>query len=155
MAETSVISESLKKMIGQEITKAATFEVSKRMIRKFAVATEDSNPLWQDEEYAKKSKWGGIIAPPFYPTAFLVQEFQDWTVKEELSPLRRFVPGGTEQEYYQPIKPGDEITVIWKLLDAREREGKSGKMVILSLEATYANQKGEIVAKERFTGIRY
>jgi acyl dehydratase len=36
------------------------------VIRHFADGLGDTNPLWTDEEYAKRTKWGGIIAPPCF-----------------------------------------------------------------------------------------
>jgi len=35
----------------------------------------DSNPLYTDEKYAKKSKYGGIIAPPSSVQAFTIDAF--------------------------------------------------------------------------------
>ena len=32
--------------------------------RQVAVAYGDDNPLWCDPEYGKKTRWGGLIAPP-------------------------------------------------------------------------------------------
>jgi len=39
-------------------------EITKSTIRRFAYGIGDDNPLWIDEEYAKKTKYGSIIAPP-------------------------------------------------------------------------------------------
>jgi len=55
--------EKLLAMVGEE---AGPFEapnaVNEAMIRHWCEAMEDGNPLYSDEEYAKKSKYGGIIA---------------------------------------------------------------------------------------------
>ena len=43
----------------------------------------DMNPLWRDEEYAKKTRWGGIIAPPAFYATMGISE------KKELTPEER------------------------------------------------------------------
>ena len=63
--------------------------------------------------------------------------------------------GGSEYEYFQVVRPGDLITAKVKLADAYERERKTGKMLFLVIEITYTNQRGEVVATERSTPIRY
>ena len=39
-------------------------EVEKGAIKKYADAVDDHNPLYWDDEYAKNSRYGSIIAPP-------------------------------------------------------------------------------------------
>jgi len=47
-----------------------TWEVAtKDALRHFAWANGDLNPLWTDEDYARKTSWGGLIAPPHFPMA--------------------------------------------------------------------------------------
>jgi acyl dehydratase len=41
-------------------------KVSKDTIWHFAMGLGDDNPLFNDAEYAKKTRWGGLIAPPTY-----------------------------------------------------------------------------------------
>ena len=41
-------------------------EVTEDLVKLFAVANGDTNPLWRDKAYAEKSPWGGIVAPPLY-----------------------------------------------------------------------------------------
>ena len=63
MVEGSVITDEIRNMIGTDLA-TEVFEVEKGMILKIAQAVEDPNPLWQDQEYAQKSRYGGIVAPP-------------------------------------------------------------------------------------------
>ena len=150
--EESVISEEMRSMLGVEVG-PKVFEIEKGMIRKFAEAIDDPNPLWQDEAYAKKAKYGGIVAPPTFLFVTELKE-QPWWAMSVKCPLKGFLNGGNEFEYYRPVKPGDIISVTGKLLDLREREAKAGKIVIMIMEQTYTNQHGEVVAKGRFTFIR-
>ena len=59
MSEESGIPDELRKMVGVE-GRRRVFEVEKGSIRKFAQAVGDPNPLWQDEEYARKSRYGSM-----------------------------------------------------------------------------------------------
>lgn len=141
MAEASVITDELRSLLNVEIG-PQVYEIEKGMLKKFAEAIGDFNPLWQK------------VAPPTIATALRLDELTEkvWTAK---CPLTRFLNAGNELEYYQPVKVGDVISVTGKLADLREREGKMGKMLFMTLELTYKNQKGEMVIKGRNTIIRY
>lgn len=141
MAEASVITDELRSLLNVEVG-PQVYEIEKGMLKKFAEAIGDPNPLWQK------------VAPPTIATALRLDELTEkvWTAKCSLT---RFLNAGSELEYYQPVKVGDVISVTGKLADLREREGKMGKMLFMTLELTYKNQKGEIVIKGRNTIIRY
>ena len=55
--------------IGKEYEAKRKFEVKAEDIIAFSQAVMDNNPLFNDEEYAKKTKWGGLIAHPVFYTA--------------------------------------------------------------------------------------
>ena len=151
MAEESLITDEMKKMIGVE-SKPVVAEVEKGSIKRFAEALEDGNPLWQDEAKARKAKYGGIIAPP----TFLRTMGEDLEM-ETLSkiPLKNILDGGSEWEYFEPVRSGDQISVTFKVVELKEREGRMGKMVIMTGQYTYTNQFGEVVATQRPTAICY
>ncbi|MFH1485976.1 MAG: MaoC family dehydratase N-terminal domain-containing protein [Chloroflexota bacterium] len=138
----------IKASVGAE-AEPFTYEVEKGAIRKFAVAVGDPNPLWQDEAYARKTRYGGIIAPPTFLRLFRPAKFPVET------PYSRRLDAGSEWEYFEPVRPGDRITGTVKLAGAAEREGRIGKMLILVWEITYKNQFAEVVATQRSTLITY
>ena len=156
MAETSVITDEVREKLGKEVTEPVTLEIEAGAIRKFCQAVGDTNPLWQDEACAGKSRFGSIIAPPGFISQFLFWEGKQRpriSVIETTAP--RTLAGETDFEYFQLVRPGDRITASTKLVDAYERQGKTGKLLFLVSESTYTNQKGELVATERSTGIHY
>lgn len=155
MAETSLIPEELKKLVGQVVMKPLVFEIEKGTLRKFAQAIEDPNPLWQDEEYAKKTKYGSIIATPVFLFGLGLPEWQAYQMQLPLPGLKRVMAEGLDYEYFQPVRPGDIITVTGKLVELSEKETRLGKMVLVVVERTYTNQRGEVVAKERAGVSRY
>jgi hydroxyacyl-ACP dehydratase HTD2-like protein with hotdog domain len=70
-------------------------------------------------------------------------------------PTFRGLDGGSDWEYFVPIRPGDRITVQAKLADLREAAGRLGPMVFIVVETNYTNQFGEVCVIQRSTGIRY
>src|SRR5207249_9993989 len=85
-----------------------TMHVEFGKIREFARAIKDDNPLYFDEQYAKKES-GGVIPPP---TFTMTQAFWDegqGRIELRLD-LRRVVPGGQEFEYRRPVFAGDQRT---------------------------------------------
>lgn len=67
------------------------------------------------------------------------------------SGMMRILDGGVEFDFYIPVRAGDTLVVYGQFIDARERVGRSGKMLFLTMEQTYLNQNGDIVAKARNT----
>lgn len=151
MAEDALDIEELRDKIGVE-REVGVYEIEKGMIRKFSLAIDDPNPLWQDEEYARESQHGSIIAPPtFIPTIGFER------IEQELTSLSStLLHGSTELECYQSVRPGDKITVTSRLANIRELQGKgTSKTAFVTFELTYKNQRQELVAKCRQILIGY
>lgn len=153
MAQQSMITEEIKRLLGKE-TVSVVYHVDLQWIKRFSEAIDDSNPLWQDEKFARKTHYGGVIAPPTFPCC-LHNDVLRKQLQEMDHPLKRLVNRSSELEFFQPIKAGDVISVTDKLVDATEQEGKTGKTVIFRNEVTYRNQLGEIVAISRDSAMRY
>jgi acyl dehydratase len=156
-------SEEISQLIGKNVG-VRIFEVEKGAIRRFADAVGDPNPLFRDEEHARKSPYGSIIAPPGFfgwpikhpMGAPLVVDFPD----EVMQPLMKSgymaattLDGGMEYDFLLPVRVGDTLTSSTIVKDIRERSGKTGKMAFIILETSYLNQNGVLVAKARATTI--
>jgi acyl dehydratase len=144
------VTEEARKQIGM-VGEARTIEIERWAIRRFAEAIGDSSPLFNDEKEARKTRFGGMIAPPTFGRALSAGPPD---IKLDM-PAFRGLDGGSDWEYFQPIRPGDRITVQTRIADLRESEGRLGPMVFITTETTYTNQYGEICAIQRSTGIRY
>ena len=70
------------------------------------------------------------------------------------SPFRG-LDGGSEWEYFEPIRPGDRISVVSKIADIRESAGRLGAMVFITVETSYTNHHNQLCALQRSTVIRY
>lgn len=148
----SIITDEMRAMVGVD-SEPLVYEIEKGAIKKFAEAIEDPNPLWQDEDFARKTRYSSIIAPPTFITSLRAFDALSRFLAE--SPVKRIINGGNEIEYFQPVKVGDKIAVTQRIADLREREGKLGRTVIITLEATFRNQKGEVAAKARTAILAY
>ena len=150
------ILNEIKAMIGKE-TEPVVTEVEKGAMVKLAMAVEDPNPLWQDEKYARGTRYGGMVAHPAFVNIFRGLVIRKLMEGIKLPPGFRGVgiDGGTEIEYYHPIRPGDIITSVAKVTDIKEKPGRLGTMLIFTLETTYTNQLGQVAAKATDTTIRY
>ena len=151
MAEGSLNIEELRGKVGTE-WKLGGDEIEKGMIRRFAQAIDDPNPLWQNEEYANQSRYGGIIARPTFIQSIGGEQFGQML---DSIPCKGILNGGVEFEFYQPIKLGDIVTSTAKMVNIREREGKMGKMAIITFDITYINQRQEVIAVSHQTLIYY
>ncbi len=150
MTQESVITQDMRDAIGVE-SEAITYDVEKGAARKFAEAIGDDNPLFNDEEAARKSRYGGLIAPPTFMRSMSAGKSRA-TVK---SPYPAALDGGSEWEYFEPVRPGDTITVTNQVSDMFERDGRLGNMLFIIRETKYVNQFGKTVALQRGTGISY
>jgi acyl dehydratase len=136
------------------------FEVEKGAIRRFTDAVGDPNPLFRDTAYARGTRYGGIIAPPGFfgwpanhPMGMpLVMEFP----MELMEPLTKAgymlataLDAGMEYDLFQPVRPGDVLSAATIVKDIRERTGRLGKMCFITLETSYLNQDGVLVARAR------
>ncbi len=121
-----------------------------------AVAVEDPNPLWQDEKYARGTRYGGMVAHPAFVNVFRGLVIRKLMESIKLPPeFKGGLDGGTEIEYYHAIRPGDRITSVMKVTDIKEKPGRLGTMLIFTLGTTYTNQLGQVVARAIDTQIRY
>ena len=129
----------------------SVLEVEQGAVRRFAEAIEDPNPLWNDEAAARKLPHGGIVAPPtFLRSANLDRPQLPFDV-----PYTRNLDGGSQWEYFEPVRVGDRITAVARIADVWERSGRLGPMLFMVMDISYTNHLGELVATQRSTSIRY
>ncbi len=148
---TSFLTEEMRQQaIGLE-GPLVTTEIEKGAIIKFAQAIEDDNPLFNDEEAARNSRYGGLIAPPTFLRSVRSSRRE---VPFDI-PFHNALDGGSDWEYFEPVRPGDLITAVSRITDMQERTGRMGVMIITSTVTTYTNQFGQVVDTQTTTGIRY
>jgi len=124
-----------------EVTDPVT--VSREKIAKFCAAIGETNPLYTDEDAAKKGPFGGLVAPPSFATMF-----RNGRHFFENVPRfgKRGFDAGKDAEFLAPIRPGDAITLASAVKEIYEKTGGTGPMVFVVIRSTLKNQNGEVVA---------
>jgi acyl dehydratase len=156
------------KYIGMETGTYTGEPVQARDIRRYALAIDDPNPIYRDPVVARRSGLGSTIAPLFYVTWAVGVPGAEKSTKElgedglatfvgipEIPDVWRlgWVRGGEELELFQRVHVNDRVTVKGKIVDMKEKDGKSGKLVLVTSEFVYTNQDGEALATHRLTMI--
>jgi acyl dehydratase len=150
--------------------------VTRSDIRHWCEMMRDENPLYTDGEYAQKSKYGGMIAPPTMA--------QVWSLEPMHAALRQFVNEiephpddphtqcmlecnqqgysgvvATEQEqtYFNPIRPGDMISCQLTLhrVSTYDHFTRMGIGRYVDIKYTFKNQKDEVICEMIFRVLKY
>ena len=157
MAEGSLITDELRKLIGVSL-ESIVFKVEEGAIQRYAQAIGDSNPLYNDPDFASKTKYGRLLVPPGFtgwpvkagrPTDKLFESL----VKAGAPP--RLLDGGVEFEFIEPVGAGDVLTATTKIANITERETRLGKTMFTTVEVTFVNQKGDVALKSWSTLIQF
>ncbi len=156
----STVSEDVLAMIGVE--KVRHYVVTKRDITRFTQAIGETNPIYFDENYAKSTKYGVILAPPLFCQIFTFEDVPPDQLPNDGSPIeidvpipaQRTVGGASSYEIFQRVKVGDQITAKSTLRDVFTKEGKSGRLYFVVVETEFSDQEKKIVAKETATYLK-
>jgi hypothetical protein len=154
---SSFITDEMRSYIGKE-SGPVVVEVDKSACRMFARAVGYTDPVFYDEEEAKRRGYRSIPAPPGFLGHVVYNPARPEQRLDYLPPFKtpftRILNGGTDIEYLDDICAGDVLTVTRKVVDIQERQGRLGPMLIVVSEFTY--RRGEqVVAKFRGTLIQY
>lgn len=125
-------------------------------IRNFSHGCGDDNPLYCDPDYARGTRWGGVIAPGMM-VAQINTPMKGDPVPDEIKRLRKslfkgihvFVSGST-WDFYRPVRPGDTIYSFngEETCEVKQSEF-AGRSVITVRRDVKVNQRGEVVAVYR------
>ena len=117
---------------------------SKDAIRQFCNGIGDDNPLFRNPEYATRSRWGHILAPPMFLYAVACPQGM-----EGLPGVHAFYCG-CNWEWAKAIHVNDELTCVDVPLDLIEKKGRMGGRQFLQVGRTiYYNQRGEVVGTQK------
>ena len=151
--------ERVAGLFGKEETFRSSEPIGEALIKRFAAAVGDKNPLYWDDRQARESSHGGIVAPPtlLFELTYdiggdidrekgLYQGLLGWVGDPKI--MER---AGNEYEIFQAVRPDDVITVHKKIVDVTEREGKSGKWTFVTTQIAFTNQRDELLGMDRET----
>lgn len=120
---------------------------TKDAIRHFAFGYGDTNPLWIDEAYARKTKYERIVSPPTFVQTMISQRS---SLASSGLPGAHALDAGPEYAWYLPIFVGDRIVDEEKLVAFERVHGRfADPMYEQVAEVTFTNQTGAVVGKIR------
>jgi acyl dehydratase len=163
MAKEFEITEEMRSRIGKE-SPPWSYELTTTSVRGFARGVGYTDPVYFDVEAARAAGYRTLPAPPTYlgtPVFIPGKSSDTFSGPIEGAPrvehgLKGLLDGGTETEYFGDLCAGDTLTVVSRLAGLEVRESKSlGKMLISTIETTYTNQAGKVVAIQRGQAIFY
>lgn len=141
-----------QKRLGLELRVGSVFNqtVSYEAIRNFSNGIGDINPLYREEEYAKKTRYEALIASP----AWTASVFPHWVLQG--------LPGihadhsASDWEFLKPIYVNDKITPKCYFVgyDVKTSEF-AGKTAFEYQRFEYWNQRGELVSRGYNMLVRY
>jgi acyl dehydratase len=123
-----------------ERSEAVSNVVEKDAVRKFAEAIRDPNPLYVDEEAAKASRYGRLLAPPTFPRTFEYGE-----VEGIGDPGQGFIHGEHQIRYERPLFVGEQVSCYAEVKDYYEKEGDEGTLGFLISERVGESPEGELI----------
>ncbi len=141
-----------KEWVFDDIEKGArltdtTYTITTEILEKYLDGVDDLNPLYMDEAYAKKTPFGGRIAPPISMGIYT-------TISNLIRPMGLKTPDGLIQasqkyEFTGVARPDEELLIKSLVEDKFEKKGR--KFVVLRSEVF--NPQGEKVGTSWVTGI--
>ena len=119
--------------IGDRFTSEVT--LSRQQISEFARICGDSNPFHHDQDYAEKSRFGGIIASGPHLTSL-------WMGMVAGHFARNTAALGLEYSFrFRKAVPADEpMTLAWEVIAVEQKASLGGELV--SLEGRVTNREG-------------
>ena len=120
--------------IGETARKSVTLDEA--AIRSFAASCGDMNPLHHDAEYARGTRFGGLIASgPHYLALLMGLMATHYTAHGPQVGI------DFSTQFRRPVRPGDTIELKWVVTAIEPKE----KGDVVTLDGSITNQHGEVV----------
>lgn len=147
------------------------FPVEAGAIMEFARAVGDPNPIYYNQDYAKETEMGGVIASPTFVQSCAHFD-PDWSLRPQIG--QPWVGSGREPtgdpnpklrldkglhaemhyEYFGVLRPGDILTVETRLGDSWDKVGKRGGVLHFHEKIyEYFNESGELMVRARWISV--
>lgn len=131
------------KFIGKKYD-PVTYVIGEEKIKEYAFAIGDLNPLYIDREFAKKSKYKTVIAPPMFVVVFardaIFSLFEDKELKINMPML---VHGEQKFNFHKIVKANDIIKTISVIKNIHQKNNND----FIEFETKSYNQDNELVVE--------
>lgn len=136
----------------------ATGDVDRLQWQRWAASVGDHNPLWFDGDHARANGYHDVICPPLYLQYVVLgvatldglrPDGSSGAVSGGLAFPRapRRMAGGESTIFHLPAYHRDEIEMVRTISSIVEKQGRSGRFVLVTWHTTYRNQRAELVAE--------
>ncbi len=119
-----------RKFIGYEF-EPSEMTIPRWRVTQFANAIRDSNPLYYDLKEAKKQGYRDLPLPPTFFTRMTYSGKKNFYATLGID-YKKLLDGGRELKYYSQCVAGDTIVYQTKVENIIDKEGKRGKMDIVT-----------------------
>jgi acyl dehydratase len=109
----------------------------------------DPQPFHLDDEAAKRSIFGGLLASGWHTCAIYMRLMWETFLKDTAS---LGSPGVDEIRWVKPVRPGDTLRVRFTVVEAVPSRSKPDRGIVRVLSEVF-NQHGEIVMTMRGLGM--
>lgn len=119
-------------------------------IKHWAWGIGDDNPLFINRDYAAKTKYGRVIAPPTFLSSCSTGPLGPgtWPSRGTGLPGIHALYAGEQWELFEPVCDGDRISSETEILEPHEkRSSYTGRMIQQNRLTRYYNQDGRIVGQ--------
>ena len=160
--------EEVRSWIGQpRYSERTEFPIEMGYVWTTLSATQNGNPLYWDEQLAEQLTNGPITPPTMVSVWFRPHDWSPGRTRPALPLQLHFdlkdrldLPEAVMSEnsivFYEPIRPGDELTTTQILYSVSSpKTTKLGTGRFWEFGVRIVNQRGELCAEERYTGFGY
>ncbi len=150
---SKLITPEVLALIGQETPPERNrFAISDEMAYDLADATEDPNPLYVDADYAKRSRFGGLLCPPLATWKDIAPPIGFFGAGQESHfevplPFNSYgLNGGSDWQFLRPAYVGAWVTRKFRIRDIFEKQGRSGPLVFVIRQETLTDQDNQKIS---------
>jgi acyl dehydratase len=137
-------------------TRCFNEEATRDTIYHYAVGVADYNPLWLDDSYARRSRFGTIVAPPTFVYSVHLPSMGNWLVGLPGDEPWALIFGGCSWDFARSIRLGDRMHVTALLKDAVIKESRTfGRMLVLTSQVDYWDDQNNLIARAVSPQLRY
>ncbi len=172
------LDDQLQALVGRPLSEGrastrAPDEVNQAMIRHWAAAFEDANPVYTDPDAAARSRHGQIVAPPLMlqtwtmatPVITGIAERGGAPVDDGRAPVLALLDdegftgtlaSNSEFEFLRYLHIGDHVTATTVLESVSDRkQTRLGSGYFVTWLTTYTDQDGAAVGRQRFRILKF
>ncbi|MBO9524101.1 MAG: MaoC family dehydratase N-terminal domain-containing protein [Nocardioidaceae bacterium] len=147
---------SIRTQVGVE-TSHDLGQITAVMIRRYARAIGETNPLYYDTDVARAHGHADIVAPPNFVTAVSVWDEgpPEEGLRSDGVPLSaleslpaqgvRVMGGGEDMEFHAPITAGTSVVERTAMLDAELVQGSKGAFIVVRYRHEFVDQDGRLL----------